>query len=304
MQFEAAVAVFLTAQGEGDVERATPALEMAGAIADELGQPALRWRAALFRAHFAMMSGPIEEVERLAGEAVRLGEAAGQPEAYAFGMAPVILVRCWAGRPADAMEFALAGREQFPASISFQMATAWIRAQLGGHDAARSAVADLWSDDFSRIPRDSLWFIHMHFSARIACLLGDVGAARRLYELLLPHHSSVVTSQFIWVGPVALILGMLATELGRYDDADEHFRRAVEIQERIGRPPLLVETRLEWARMLARRDGPDDTDRARSLLEVTLPHARELDMTDIEPEIEALHNDLSQLTDLGDGNNR
>jgi hypothetical protein len=65
----------------------------------------------------------------------------------------------------------------------------------------------------------------------------------------------VVTSQFIWVGPVALMLGMLANELGRYDDADAHFRRAVEIQERIGSPPLLVETRLEWARMLARREG-------------------------------------------------
>jgi hypothetical protein len=203
-------------------------------------------------------------------------------------MAPVFIVRCWQGRPTEGMEIAAAGLERFPTSTSYRLGHAWCHALLGRHGEARSAVADLWKADFSGIHRDSLWFIHMHLSARIACLVGDVAAARGLYALLLPHQSSVVTSQFIWVGPVALVLGMLATEFGAYDDGDGHFRRAVEIQEKIGRPPLLVETRLQWARMLTRRAGPDDADRARALLQAALPHARELDMTGIEPEIEAL----------------
>ena len=83
IQFEAAVAVFHR-ECEGDTERASAALESCVRMAEELGQPALRWRAAYFRAHFAMLSEPFEVVARLADESRRLGEAAAQPEAVAL----------------------------------------------------------------------------------------------------------------------------------------------------------------------------------------------------------------------------
>ena len=289
VQFEAAVAVFLTAQGQGDVGRAAAALETCGRIAEELGQPALRWRAAYFQAHFAMLSEPFEVVERLAGESHRLGQAAGQPEASAFGQAPPLIIRFWQGEWANANAISAAVHEQFPAAVSFQLTSAWSQALLGRFEEARRAVTPLWADDFAGIARDSLWLLHSDFSARIACLTGDDAAAQRLYEMLLPHRSSLVMSQTIWFEPAALVLGIVATTLRRYDDADGHFRRAIEIQERIGRPPTLVHTRLEWARMLLRRDGPGDAQQARVLLETARPHARELGLTGIEPDLEALY---------------
>jgi tetratricopeptide (TPR) repeat protein len=292
IQFEAAVAGFLTAQGEGEVERARTALETATNIAEELGQPVLRWRSAYLQAQFAMLSQRFEDVERLASDSRRLGELAQQPEAVAFGVAPLLIFRYWQGRHEDAVELGAACLELFPTSVSFRLASAWGQALLGRSEGARTAVKELWADDFSPIPRDSLWLLHMVFSARISCLLGDSAAARRLYSILLPHRSAVVATQTVWNGPVALVLGMVAAELGDHDDAEDHFRRAVEIQERIGRPPTLVHTRLEWARMLARRAGPGDDETARTLLEAARPHARDLEMTGIIPEIDALLREL------------
>lgn len=293
IQFEAAVAVFLTAQCEGDTGRASGALETCVRMAEELGQPALRWRAAYFRAHFAMLSEPFEAVERLAGESRRLGEAAAQPEAVAFGWAPMIIMRFWRGDAQAAFELSTAALARFPQAYSFRLTTAWSQALLGRLDEARVAMDGLWGDDFSGLPRDSLWLLHMDFSARIACLLGDDASAGRLYTMLLPHRSSMVASQTIWFEPVALVLGLVATHLGHYDEAETHFRRAWEALERIGRPPTLVHNGLEWARMLARRAGSGDAQEARSLLEAARIHARQLDMTGIELEIDALLNTLS-----------
>lgn len=288
VQFEAAVAAFLTAQCAGETARAAAALETCERMAEELGQPALRWRAAYFRAHFAMLSEPFEVVERLADESRRLGEVAAQPEAVAFGWAPLIIMSFWRGDAEAAFELCTAALARFPKAFSFRLSTAWSKALLGRLDEARAAVGDLWGDDFGGLPRDSLWLLHMDFSARIACLVGDEASAERLYQMLLSHRSSVVASQTIWFEPVAFVLGLVATQLGRYDEAEDQFRHALETLERIGRPPTLVHTRLEWARMLARRSAPGDAGMARALLEAALPQARELKMTGIESEIEAL----------------
>jgi hypothetical protein len=81
--------------------------------------------------------------------------------------------------------------------------------------------------------------------------------------------------------------------LGRYDEADRHFADAVDFQERASTPGTLVHTRLEWARMLIRRGRPDDTSRARNLLEAAKEGALELNMPIMEGRIGQL------LTELG-----
>jgi sugar phosphate isomerase/epimerase len=83
-------------------------------------------------------------------------------------------------------------------------------------------------------------------------------------------------------------LGLLATVLGRYAEADEHFAVAVAVQDRMGAKGMVVHTRLEWARMLLRRDRPEDAPRARTLLEAATAGAREVNIPAVEARIDQL----------------
>jgi hypothetical protein len=86
----------------------------------------------------------------------------------------------------------------------------------------------------------------------------------------------------ISMGTVAFHLGLLATTLGDYEAAASDFADAEAIEARIGAPTWQARTRLEWARMLLRRSGPGDSDRARELLSQALDTAREYGLARVE----------------------
>ncbi|HEY3238602.1 MAG TPA: response regulator transcription factor, partial [Acidimicrobiia bacterium] len=69
---------------------------------------------------------------------------------------------------------------------------------------------------------------------------------------------------FTW-GPVDLTLGLLATTLGHFEEAEAHFAASDDLCGRMQAPLWLARSRREWARMLERRAGPGDTERAREL---------------------------------------
>ena len=61
-------------------------------------------------------------------------------------------------------------------------------------------------------------------------------------------------------------LGMLATTLGEWDRAEEHFERAIELNQRMGAETWLAHSAYEYARLLLKsRDG--DRARAAALLD-------------------------------------
>jgi tetratricopeptide (TPR) repeat protein len=61
-------------------------------------------------------------------------------------------------------------------------------------------------------------------------------------------------------------LGMLATTLGQYDDAELHFERALDMNTSIRSPLWTAHTQYEYARMLRLRGRPCDHSRAQTLL--------------------------------------
>ena len=67
-------------------------------------------------------------------------------------------------------------------------------------------------------------------------------------------------------GPVSHYLGGLAAVLGRYDEADAYFTRAAAFNDRVRAKFFAARTNLSWGRMLAEREAPGDTDKARDLL--------------------------------------
>jgi hypothetical protein len=81
---------------------------------------------------------------------------------------------------------------------------------------------------------------------------------------------------------VAHYLGLLATALGRFDEADVRFAAAAAMHERLSAPALLARTRLEWAHMLMVRLEAGDAERARQLLDHALVTAREFGLGTVE----------------------
>jgi hypothetical protein len=103
------------------------------------------------------------------------------------------------------------------------------------------------------------WIGAMADLALVASRGADPKAVRALYDALYPYRGRLV----VWgganmiTGPVDDYLGRLARQLGKA--ADEHFDRAVALEERLGALPWLAET------MKARGSG-GDKERAASLL--------------------------------------
>jgi hypothetical protein len=140
-------------------------------------------------------------------------------------------------------------------------------AELGDERAARAEVERHARDGFSHLPRDGLWLLHLCSLAQACVLIEDRPRAAALYDLLAPfadrHAISVSTVPF---GPVAMRLGMLATLLERWEEAEEQFGRALERCRAMGARALEARVLLEHAGMLVARGRDGDGDRSVEML--------------------------------------
>jgi hypothetical protein len=104
--------------------------------------------------------------------------------------------------------------------------------------------------------------------AEAVVALGDAENAARVYAELLPakRHCLVLGDGVLCLGPAARALGALAGLLARWDEAETHFTRALELSQGLGSPPWAMRTRLDFARALAQRGRPEDRARAEQLL--------------------------------------
>jgi class 3 adenylate cyclase len=66
--------------------------------------------------------------------------------------------------------------------------------------------------------------------------------------------------------------------LGRYEEAERHYERALEMNVALESPLLVAETRSRYAAMLVERDGPGDRERALELVADALDAGQELGM--------------------------
>jgi tetratricopeptide (TPR) repeat protein len=109
-------------------------------------------------------------------------------------------------------------------------------------------------------------------------ILDELGAAAELYPLVLSAlDSGSITGYHPW-GLFQTVAGMAAAAGGRWQEAEEHYRTALEQADRT---PYLVEqpeVRRWYARMLIERGEGSDAQLARELLTRSLEQYRALDM--------------------------
>ncbi len=86
------------------------------------------------------------------------------------------------------------------------------------------------------------------------------------------------------LGSVARGLGLLADTLGRYDEAERHFRVAADVNACLRSPVWLAYTRHDHGRMLIRRG---ELGAAEALFAEALEAARSLGIPSLERDVEA-----------------
>jgi tetratricopeptide (TPR) repeat protein len=174
--------------------------------------------------------------------------------------------------------------EQFPALRSYRAGLTLANRNLGREEAVREILEHVAAADFSDVPRDDDWLVNLACFAEGCAYLGDAQRAAALYDLLLPYaRRNVVTNAAIaCTGPIARPLGLLATTLGRWDEAESHFDEALGLLAKQSAKPYFALTQYDHAEMLRRRDRPGDRDRARALAEQALQTARALGMPYLE----------------------
>ena len=157
-------------------------------------------------------------------------------------------------------------------------------AETGQIDAAAVVFDELAVTGFAQPTNNVAW---LRFAADCAWLSARIGRKDSVPELrsrLEPYADQLIMVAFGGgvSGNVAFYLGLLATTVGDWAEAEARFAAAEATHERIEAPTWLARTRLEWGRMLLARSGPGDREGAESLLRLTLAAARERSLPNIE----------------------
>jgi tetratricopeptide (TPR) repeat protein len=174
--------------------------------------------------------------------------------------------------------------QQHSVAAAWRPGLALIYSELGRTEEARAEFEHLAQHNFADLPRDSLWMACMTYLADVCTFLGDRARATTLYQLLLPYagYTVVIGNAAACYGALSRYLGALATTLGRWDEAAQHFEDALAMNARMDAQPWLAHTQYQYAAMLLARDQPSDSEKARELLKSALVTARELGMRALE----------------------
>jgi DNA-binding CsgD family transcriptional regulator len=123
--------------------------------------------------------------------------------------------------------------------------------------------------------------------------VGEADLASAVYKALLPYARLNVSSGGAGLaGSVAKYLGMLSATLKRWDEAAEHFERAIEFERRMGAGPFVVRSQIAYAEMLIAAGRAGDRQHALKLLEAAIAGSRELGMVPWQERATRLVKDL------------
>ena len=268
---------FIAELNLGRVAEAEADLAAASIIADELRQPTLRWQVGGGKAMVALAVGNFAESEDLIARALTFGE-----RAHDWLAVPVYSLQLYAlcdfrGEDLGPFEKKIEGlADQYPARPMLLCALAHLQARLMRYEDARTTLDQLAADEFSALPFDMEWLFATSLLAETCAILGAREPATTLLELMRPWDALNVMDMAEGIrGSTARYLGLLATTTERFDEAESHFERALEMNERMGARPWLAHTREDYGRMLI---ANGDEARGRSLVEQAVATYRDLGM--------------------------
>jgi predicted ATPase/class 3 adenylate cyclase len=266
----------------GDVEGVDREMAIYSRGAMSLREPNFLRYATIRRAMRALLAGRFEQVEPiLERHSPRTARHALEPNTVqAFGVV-MFTLRRMQGRTDEVDDQIRAFAKQYPAVPAWQTALALLEVENGNDEAALKIYDALVADEFEALPRDANWVTSLALLAEGVARLRHRAHAAELYNELLPFADRNVVVGGGWVchGSISRFLGMLATVLGHYEEAERHFAVALQMNQRLKARPLVALTRADYAHMLAERADEGDLTHANEMIGEALRVAGEIGMS-------------------------
>jgi eukaryotic-like serine/threonine-protein kinase len=242
-------------------------LDALSTLAEELRQPAQRWHVGTGRSMLALMEGDFGRAEQLIDETLKLGQRSESWNAAVSQRLALFVLRRAQGRLAELEDTIRRSVHEYPALVRFRCALAHLYGELRREQDCRAAFDDLLSHDLAREHVDAEWLFSISLLPEPCAFLGDRDAAAKLYSLLLPYEHLYAQAPVEAVfGSLARGLGVLATTLGRLEDAGRHLDVAIETERQMGALPWLAHAQHEQSTMLLALGDARDRQRAQALL--------------------------------------
>jgi hypothetical protein len=167
-----------------------------------------------------------------------------------------------------------------PDSAAWRPGLALVYRTLGLKEECSQLFDELAQDDFTTIPKDSMWVTSMAYLTEVCVFLEDEHRAATLYNLLSPHdgYTIVAGGGVACYGAASRYLGMLSRILSEWQISERHFKSAVDLNKRLEARPWLAHTQYEYAAMKFARGFDGDRTTALTLLEEAESIAGELEM--------------------------
>ena len=249
-------------------------------LASEVGQPMLKWTSAFNRSWSTLLGGDVARAEILAEEALQIGIESGEPDIMAFYGGQLFALRWHEGRMDEIVEIIAQVAVDNPGLPAYRAAAAHALIELNRDDEAREMLEAEKSSGFSA-PNDYVLPTYLDVWARVVSHLNDREAAETLYRRL-PPPDLIVSNGLTVQGSAAYDFGILTRVLGRYDEAEAYFAKALKVHKNLEAPFFIALTQLEWGRMLLARRAPGDLARAEQMLHSALDLAQKYGFAAVE----------------------
>ncbi len=209
-----------------------------------------------------LLDGDLEGMLDAADEALAVGQACDQPEAFGtwLGHRAEGLVRL--DRVGEAYDDLLApllveGWQDLEGVVdgtNLALFAASLLVDLGRGDEAAAALDRAGVEAEGVMRRNLPWSSHLVTWARAAVPLGRTADLRAIGGALGPLSGQMsVNPPGMPMGAVDLTLGRIASALGDHAVADEHFASAQDLHERLASPTFLAEGWFAWGAGRPRR---------------------------------------------------
>jgi predicted ATPase len=265
-------------------------IESYASLAEELRQPRYLWLTPFLKASRSLARGRLDECERLGREAQAIGQRAQDPTMPLLFETLMFTLRLVQGHVEERVEAIKRYMENFPEIPNIRATLANLYFRLGRREDARREFEQVAAHDFANLPRDGSWSATMANLSYVCSYLNDVRRAAILYDYLLPYApwQLVIGSTAIGTGSNLRFLGILATTLSRWAEAEAHFEGALDMNSRIGAVPYLALTQQEYGAMLLMRGEPGDREKAHQLFDQALATGDRIGMHGLIKEVNAL----------------
>ena len=253
----------------GDISAVDAGIEAHVRLGDELQQRMQLAHGLILSGMRALLAGNVSHADELNSELQRFAQQHPVPWAAPAIDLQTLILRWAQGRLAELPHAYGVADERAGRLLNVIACRAFICSEQDDAPDALALIQQLDPKRLATIPDYVDRTLALSLLSQACAAVGATAHADALYWLALPHADYVVKagSGAVCLGSVSRYLGMLATTLGRFDDAARHFDESDAMNSRLHAGPLLAHTRVDRARMHLARHGRGDRRRAHALLE-------------------------------------